>query len=258
MSATSGTCPTSGRSGTRRRRCLVRRVVQVGRVGRELPASRLGDVVNVRLARSRGDVDARVALRFADRLLRPRRRCRRSRRRSPARRFSGTARTARRAALQEQHLVVRRDGQQLAQVGLGLRGDRDEVLAAMAHLHHRHAAAVPVEHLLAGLLEHGLGSTAGPALKLKTRMVGSESDSERGACIPSLIAERNDVDEYRTAIAGALPPALRRCLGLGLGTMRSRPTSFSPSSSRISARPAWRGPWSRSRRPACAPACRWW
>jgi hypothetical protein len=36
-------------------------------------------------------------------------------------------------------------------VGLGLVSDADELLAAMAHLHHRHAAAVPIEHLGGGL-----------------------------------------------------------------------------------------------------------
>jgi hypothetical protein len=41
--------------------------------------------------------------------------------------------------------------------------DRHEFLAAVAHLHHAHAAAVPVEHLLGGLPQHFLGSAAGPA-----------------------------------------------------------------------------------------------
>ena len=47
--------------------------------------------------------------------------------------------------------------------------DGDVLLAAMAHLHHRHAAAVPVEHLLGGLPSTASGRTAGPALKLKMR-----------------------------------------------------------------------------------------
>ena len=48
-------------------------------------------------------------------------------------------------------------GQQLAQVGFGLRADRDELLAAVAHLHHAHAAAVPVQHLGGGPSQHRLG-----------------------------------------------------------------------------------------------------
>ncbi len=57
------------------------------------------------------------------------------------------------AALQEQHLVVRGNGEQLAQIGLRLLGDPDEGLAAMAHLHDGHALPVPVEHLVAQLFE---------------------------------------------------------------------------------------------------------
>jgi hypothetical protein len=57
-------------------------------------------------------------------------------------------------ALEEENLVIRRDREQLAQVGLGLVRDRDELRAAVAHLHHRHAAAVPVEHLVAGARQH--------------------------------------------------------------------------------------------------------
>ena len=61
----------------------------------------------------------------------------------------------RRAALQEQDLVVVGDGHQRAQVALGFLGERDEVLAAMADLHHGSACAAPLEHLVARLREHG-------------------------------------------------------------------------------------------------------
>ena len=53
----------------------------------------------------------------------------------------------RRAALQEQHFVIRGHAEQLAQVALRLRGELDEVRAAMADFHHGHAAAAPVEQL---------------------------------------------------------------------------------------------------------------
>ena len=50
----------------------------------------------------------------------------------------------------------------------------------MAHLHHRHAAAVPVEHLVGGLrAAPASGSTAGPALKLKTRVMRAVSEGSR-------------------------------------------------------------------------------
>ena len=59
--------------------------------------------------------------------------------------------------------VVRGHREQLAQVGLGLgRGSALNSQAAMAHLHHAHAAAVPVEHL------GGLPG-AGPRLRQRRR-----------------------------------------------------------------------------------------
>ena len=50
---------------------------------------------------------------------------------------------------------MRRDREQLAQVGLRLGGDRHELLAAVAHLHDAHAAAAPVEHLWSVLTDYG-------------------------------------------------------------------------------------------------------
>ena len=59
-------------------------------------------------------------------------------------------------ALEEQHLIVLGDGQQGAQIGLGLGGDGHVLLAAVAHLRHTHAGAMPVQHLLPGLVENAL------------------------------------------------------------------------------------------------------
>jgi hypothetical protein len=59
------------------------------------------------------------------------------------------------AALQEQHRVVVGNRQKGPQIGLGALGDADELGAAVAHLHHRHAAAGIVEHLRPGPLQHG-------------------------------------------------------------------------------------------------------
>ena len=55
-------------------------------------------------------------------------------------------------ALHEQNFELRGHCQQLAQIGFGLLADRDEFFAAVAHFHHAHAAAVPVEHLGCSLL----------------------------------------------------------------------------------------------------------
>jgi hypothetical protein len=65
------------------------------------------------------------------------------------------------AALQEQHLVVRRNRHQRAQVGFGFFGEGDEVLAAMADFHHRGARARPLEHFVAGLRQYGFRNRSG-------------------------------------------------------------------------------------------------
>src|SRR5690606_36939328 len=50
--------------------------------------------------------------------------------------------------------VIRRHAQQLAQVGLRRVADLHKMPAAMAHFHHRHAAAVPIQHLGSDLLQY--------------------------------------------------------------------------------------------------------
>ena len=98
---------------------LVRRVVQISRVGGALPA-RDGRDRHVGLARVRGDVDACVVLRFADRLLRPRARVHVIDDALGRRQIERNRRELRGgAALQEQHFVVLRHRQQLAQIRLG-------------------------------------------------------------------------------------------------------------------------------------------
>jgi hypothetical protein len=99
-----------------------------------------------------------VALRLGDRSLRPVAGVdvvRRAAGRQQVERHRGVL--ALRAALQEQHLVMRGDAQQRAQVAFRFLGDRHEVGAAMAHFHDGHAGAVPVEQLLLRALEHRLG-----------------------------------------------------------------------------------------------------
>ena len=75
------------------------------------------------------------------------------------------------AALNEQHLIVIGDTHQLAQVSLGLLGDLHKSLVAVAHLHHGHAGAAIVHHLIADLLQHGLGHHSGACRKVKRTIV---------------------------------------------------------------------------------------
>ena len=56
--------------------------------------------------------------------------------------------------LLEQDLVIGRHVQQLAQINHRLAVDAGKFGTTVAHLHHRHAAAMPVEHVVRGLLEH--------------------------------------------------------------------------------------------------------
>ena len=55
--------------------------------------------------------------------------------------------------LHEQDLEIGRHRQQFAQIGFGLLVNRDEFLAPVAHLHHAHTTAVPVEHFSSGLFK---------------------------------------------------------------------------------------------------------
>ncbi len=71
------------------------------------------------------------------------------------------------AALQEQHLVVGGNCQQFAQIGFRLGVDAHVFLAAMAHFHHRLAAAVPVEQFVGGLLENDLGQCRGSCAEIE-------------------------------------------------------------------------------------------
>ena len=70
------------------------------------------------------------------------------------------------AALQEEHLVVVGNLQELAQVGLGRLDDVREGLGAVAHLHDGHAGAVVVEHLGGRLAQHLLGKHSGTGGKV--------------------------------------------------------------------------------------------
>ena len=60
-----------------------------------------------------------------------------------------------RAALREDHLVVIRNGHDLAQIGDGLVEDIQIHFRSVAHLHHGHAGTAVTQQLLLNLLEHG-------------------------------------------------------------------------------------------------------
>ena len=55
------------------------------------------------------------------------------------------------ATLHEQDFEVGRNGQQLTKVGFCFFVNGHELFAAMAHFHHTHAAAMPVQHFAGSL-----------------------------------------------------------------------------------------------------------
>lgn len=61
----------------------------------------------------------------------------------------------RRAALQEQHPIVLRDGEYAAQRGLGFLDDRVIYFRAVTHLHDGHAGTLVVQHFGGTALKHG-------------------------------------------------------------------------------------------------------
>ena len=70
------------------------------------------------------------------------------------------------AALQEEHLVVVRNGHQGAQVRLGLLNDVLEHLGAMAHLRNAHASIAVADEILLRLFQHGKGQGGGAGRKI--------------------------------------------------------------------------------------------
>src|SRR6185436_1913385 len=141
----------------------------------------------------------------------------------------------RRAALQEQHLVVVRDRQELAQVLFRLRRDRHEFLAAMAHLHHAHAGAAPVEHFVAGARQDFLGQDRRPRAEIKNSghqwRVGPSGAGSAGGSTASPVPP--------------LPPFPPLPSSSSRSRIRSTPASFSPSDSAISVTPCVERPLSR-------------
>src|SRR4029077_10657539 len=184
-----------------------------------------------------GDVHIAIALRLLDRLLRPfagRDVVRSALAAQEVHRHLGELQRG--AAGEEQHLVVGRHGKQLAQVLLGLRGDADEFAPAMAHLHHRHAAAVPVEHLVAG---------AGKDFRGQHRGARAEIEDARHQCTVGGGGSGGSSVGCASAPGSAWPPLPPLPLPRSRSSMRSRPASFSPSPSAIRVTPWVERPISR-------------
>ncbi len=126
--------------------------------------------------------------------------------------------------MHEQHGVVLRDLQQLAQIGLGLRDDGLELRPAVAHFHHAHAAAVPVEHLGRGLFQHLFrnggrpgGEVVGALLdhlgSLRGRVgaaVFRRGQLSRGQLVVVRLHHRLHLDEMRLGVERDQGDALRR------------------------------------------------
>src|SRR5438128_4147699 len=203
--------------------------MDVGRVLAHVPVlRRIGEVL---VLGARGNVHVAEALRLLDRLLRPfagRDVIRFSLAVQQIHRHLGELQ--RRAALKEQHLVVLRYREQLAQILLGFGSDADELLAAMAHLHHRHAAAVPVEDLVAG---------AGKDFGGEHRRPRAEIENTGHQCTVGGGASGGGSSSWESPLPPLPLPRSR-------SSMRSRPASFSPASSEISVTPCVERPISRS------------
>ncbi|MNO92653.1 hypothetical protein D3C76_842340 [compost metagenome] len=141
---------------------LVGRVVQVGGARGQVPLVLTGNGEVVVLGRTGDHVDVAETASLFDGLLRPDAGfhvVRHAALGQQVQRDLGELLAG--AALQEQHLVVGGDGQQVTQVLLGLLGDGDVLIAAVAHFHDRQATALPVEHFGLGALQYSGGQRRG-------------------------------------------------------------------------------------------------
>jgi hypothetical protein len=134
----------------------VRAQVHVSGIIGKLPLALLRRMRETGLGAARGgDVRRAVLERFLLRLLRPRTRddeVRARLRAEQVQRHDGVFADA--AALQKEDLVARGNLHQFTQIEQRFAVDLHEFRPAMAHFHHAHAAAVPVEHFVGGLAEH--------------------------------------------------------------------------------------------------------
>lgn len=199
---------------------LVRAQMHVGGIVRQLPLGvrrRTREAVG-RLA-GRGQMRRAVLLRFVERLLRPRAghdevgglACA-----EQVHRHDCILRNA--AALQEQDPMARRHVEQLTQVGQRGLVDRHELLAAMAHLHHAHAAAVPVEHFVGSLPQHFFGQRRGAGGEIKDAHRENLGGTRPAACRHMSIA----ISRAKKEMA-ACARAQTAIIALSPGSRQTRP-----------------------------------
>jgi len=133
------------------------------RVRIQLPAGRSGQGLEATGLAAGGHLRGAVASGFLERLLAPAAADHEVRHATPAQVEGDDGIFCNATALHEQNLEMRGHLQQGAKVGFSLLVNRDEFLAAVAHLHHAHATAMPVGHLGRRLLQYlqGHGGWAG-------------------------------------------------------------------------------------------------
>ena len=235
--------------------------MHVGRIARQLPGAgcrQRGVVIGLVAG---GDVHVAVLARFLGRLLRPRTgdHVIRATTTREVHRQDGVLGEG--AALHEQDAEMGGDRQQGAQVGFGLLGDRDELLAPVAHFHDAHAAALPVQHLAGCLLQHLFGKRGRSGREIEGTGHGARKKASwktgRGAAgrpAPGEKALAYFLAAGLAAGAAAFSPALSlppeavssslrmlpsAACSLGLTTGRASSTTFSSRALLISGRADW-------------------
>ena len=127
---------------------FVRRVVDVGGIGIELPRRARRDRAEFAFRAARGDAHLRQRFRLLRRLLAPMSSDDVIDVLVAAREIHRNLRKMlRRTALQEQHFVVGRDGHQGTQIAFGFLRHGNEILATMADFHDAGAGLSPFQHL---------------------------------------------------------------------------------------------------------------
>jgi len=127
--------------------------MQIGGLWIELPLIKRRDGGEVAVLTASREVDFAITLGLTDSLLGPGAGVNVIRLALAAQQIHGHHRELLSSAtLQEQHLVIGGNLQQVAQVLFGLLGHRNEFFAAVTHLHDGHAAAMPIEQFLPDLL----------------------------------------------------------------------------------------------------------
>ncbi|MNH08461.1 hypothetical protein D3C79_678750 [compost metagenome] len=124
-----------------------------------------------------------------------------------------------RTTLQEEHLVIGGNGQQVAQVLLGLFGNGHVVVATVTHLHHGQTLAIPVQHFGLGALQDSVGKRSRACAEVKGSFAHIHSRSAHDVRGASRAARRLHRAGYPTRVTLLYRLFLRRLFvasGLGL------------------------------------------